>query len=144
MGRRHIVGEPITVIDLLDFEERARALLPPHISAYYAAAAGSGVGLDEGTVDWSAIRFRPHVLHDVGSVSVATTVLGTAVRTPILVAPMAQQLGAHPDGEVAMGRAVASTGSLLGVSTNTGFPSPLLRVLVHRGGFRSTSLVITA
>jgi hypothetical protein len=23
----------------LDFEERARALLPPHVSAYYAAAA---------------------------------------------------------------------------------------------------------
>jgi hypothetical protein len=28
----------------MDFEERARAVLPPHISAYYAAAAGSGVG----------------------------------------------------------------------------------------------------
>src|SRR4249919_1543271 len=106
----------------MDFEERARATLPPHISAYYAAAAGSGVALGEGTVDWSAIRFRPHVLHDVGSVSVATTVLGTAVRTPVLVAPMAQQVGAHPEGEVAMGRAVAATGSLLGVSTNTGVP----------------------
>jgi 4-hydroxymandelate oxidase len=45
--------------ELMNFEERARAVLPPHISAYYAAAAGSGVGLDEGTVDWSAVRFRP-------------------------------------------------------------------------------------
>jgi 4-hydroxymandelate oxidase len=106
----------------MDFEERARAVLPPHISAYYAAAAGSGVGLDEGTADWSAIRFRPRVLRDVGSLSVSTTILGTPVRTPVLVAPMAQQIGAHPDGEVAMGRAVAATGSLLGVSTNTGVP----------------------
>jgi 4-hydroxymandelate oxidase len=31
---------------------------------------------------------------------------------------MAYQVGAHPDGEMAMGRAVAATGSLLGVSTN--------------------------
>jgi 4-hydroxymandelate oxidase len=108
--------------DITDFEERARALLPPHISAYYSAAAGSGVGLGEGTADWSAVRFRPRVLRDVGSVSVATTVLGTSLRTPILVAPMAQQLGAHPEAEVAMGRAVAATGSLLGVSTNTGVP----------------------
>jgi 4-hydroxymandelate oxidase len=108
--------------DLNDFEERARALLPPHISAYYAAAAGSGLGLDEGPADWSAVRFRPRVLRDVGSVSVTTTILGTPVQTPVLVAPMAQQLGAHPDGEVAMGRAVAATGSLLGVSTNTGVP----------------------
>lgn len=106
--------------DLPDFEERARALLPPHISAYFAAVAGAGVGLDEGTADWSAVRFRPRVLRDVGSLSMSTTVLGTPVRTPVLVAPMAQQVGAHPDGEVAMGRAVAATGSLLGVSTNTG------------------------
>jgi 4-hydroxymandelate oxidase len=35
---------------------------------------------------------------------------------------MAQQLGAHPDGEAAMGRAVAATGSLLGVSTFTAVP----------------------
>jgi len=107
--------------DLLDFEERARAVLPPHISAYYAAA-GSGIVVAEGTADWSAVRFRPRVLRDVGSVSVSTTILGTSVRTPILVAPMAQQVGAHPDGEVAMGRAVAATGSLLAVSTNTGVP----------------------
>jgi len=107
--------------DLLDFEERARAVLPPHISAYYAAA-GSGIVVAEGTADWSAVRFRPRVLRDVGSVSLSTTILGTSVRTPILVAPMAQQVGAHPDGEVAMGRAVAATGSLLAVSTNTGVP----------------------
>ena len=81
---------------LPDFEERARALLPPHISAYFAAVAGAGVGLDEGTADWSAVRFRPRVLRDVGSLSMSTTVLGTPVRTPVMVAPMAQQVGAHP------------------------------------------------
>jgi hypothetical protein len=43
----------------MDFEERARAVLPPHISAYYAAPASSEVDLDQGTVEWSAIRFRP-------------------------------------------------------------------------------------
>lgn len=59
------------------------------------------------------------MLRDVSRIDTATSVLGTPVRTPVLVAPMAQQLGAHPEGEVAMGRAVAVTGSLLGVSTNT-------------------------
>ena len=32
----------------MEFEERARAVLPPHISAYYAAPAGSEADLDEG------------------------------------------------------------------------------------------------
>jgi hypothetical protein len=39
-------------------------VLPQHISAYYAAEAGPRVGLDEGTVGWAAVRFRPRVLRD--------------------------------------------------------------------------------
>jgi len=60
------------------------------------------------------------VLRDTSRLSLATTVLGTEVSTPVLVAPMAQQRAAHPDGEVATARAVRRRGSLLGVSTNTG------------------------
>jgi len=97
-------------------------VLAPHVGAYYATGAGSGDALREGVADWTSVRFRPRVLTDLGSIDTGTTVLGTAVRTPILVAPMAQQLGAHPEGEVAMGRAVAATGSLLGVSTYTAVP----------------------
>jgi isopentenyl diphosphate isomerase/L-lactate dehydrogenase-like FMN-dependent dehydrogenase len=48
----------------MDFEERARRLLRPHVSAYYATPASSEVDLDEGTVEWSAILFRPRVLRD--------------------------------------------------------------------------------
>ena len=103
---------------LRDLESAARARLPAHVAAYYGIAAGSGLGEPEGRADWAAVRFRPRVLRDVSRIDTATTVLGTPVRTPVLVAPMAQQLGAHPEGEVAMGRAVATTGSLLGVSTN--------------------------
>ena len=93
-----------------------------HVGAYYATGAGVGDTHLEGIADWSRVRFRPRVLTDVGSVEVSTSVLGTSVRTPVLVAPMAQQLGAHPDGEAAMGRAVVATGSLLGVSTHTAVP----------------------
>jgi hypothetical protein len=32
----------------MDFGERARAVLPPHISVYYTAPASSEVDLDEG------------------------------------------------------------------------------------------------
>jgi 4-hydroxymandelate oxidase len=97
-------------------------VLAPHVGAYYATGAGSGDSVGEGIADWAAVRFRPRILTDIASSDTATTVLGTAVRTPILVAPMAQQLGAHPEGEAAMGRAVAVSGSLLGVSTFTAVP----------------------
>ena len=115
-------SSPGAAEDPLDYEARARAILPAHVGAYYASGAGVGDTHLEGIADWSRVRFRPRVLTDVGSVEVSTSVLGTSVRTPVLIAPMAQQLGAHPDGEAAMGRAVVATGSLLGVSTHTAVP----------------------
>jgi 4-hydroxymandelate oxidase len=106
----------------IDYEHEARALLPPHASEYFAAAAGTGSSLAEGIADWGALRFRPRVLRDLRVIDSATTVLGTPVETPILIAPMAQQLAAHTDGERAMGRAAASVGSAIGVSTNCAIP----------------------
>jgi 4-hydroxymandelate oxidase len=105
-----------------DFEATARGLLPAYALAYFDAAAGSGVSSAEGVADWSAVRFRPHVLRDVSTIDTSTTVLGTPLRTPVMIAPMAQQQAAHADGEIAMARAAAATGSLVGVSTNVAVP----------------------
>src|SRR5215204_5728471 len=105
-----------------DFEARAQELLPDYVRAYFHATAGSGASDAEGIADWSAIRFRPYVLRDVSSIDTTTSVLGTPVRTPILIAPMAQQAAAHPEGEAAMARAAAAEGGLVGVSTNAAVP----------------------
>jgi 4-hydroxymandelate oxidase len=105
-----------------DFEARAQELLPDYARAYFQATAGSGVGDAEGIADWSAVRFRPYALRDVSTIDTATKVLGTPVKTPILIAPMAQQLAAHPEGEVAMARAAAAFGTVLGVSTHAAVP----------------------
>jgi len=107
---------------LAELEERARTALPAHVAGYVAAGAGAGECLAEELAGWEALRFRPRVLADTSSTDLATTVLGTPVRTPVLVAPMAQQVAAHPEGEAATGRAVSAVGSLLGVSTNTAVP----------------------
>jgi isopentenyl diphosphate isomerase/L-lactate dehydrogenase-like FMN-dependent dehydrogenase len=57
------------------------------------------------------------VLVDVADPSTATTVLGHDVALPVLVAPVAFQRAAHPDGEVAMARAAAAAGTIMCVST---------------------------
>ena len=48
--------------------------------------------------------------------------LGIPVATPVLVAPMAQQVAADPLGERATAAAAAAAGSLIGISTNTAVP----------------------
>jgi 4-hydroxymandelate oxidase len=47
----------------------------------------------------------------------STTVLGERVALPVLVAPMAFQRMAHPDGELATVRAVEAVGSIMTLST---------------------------
>ena len=107
--------------DVAALEAEAEQVLPAHVLGYYRGPTGA-YGIPTEAERWSQVRFRPHVLRDTSRLSLATTVLGTPVASPVLVAPMAQQRAAHPDGEVATARAVRRRGVLLGVSTNTGVP----------------------
>jgi len=59
------------------------------------------------------------VLVDVSAVSTRATVLGTEVDLPVLVAPVAFQRLAHPDGEAAMARAAAAAGTVFCLSSLT-------------------------
>ena len=64
-------------------------------------------------------ELRPRVLVDVSEVSTRTAVLGTEMASPVLVAPVAFQELAHPDGEAGMARAAAAAGSVMCLSSLT-------------------------
>ncbi len=57
------------------------------------------------------------MLVDVSEVSTETTVLGTHVELPLLVAPTAFHRLAHPEGELATARAAAAAGTVMCLST---------------------------
>ena len=57
------------------------------------------------------------MLVDVAEVSTATTVLGTEVTLPVLIAPLAMQRMAHADGEEATARAAAAAGTIMCLSS---------------------------
>jgi 4-hydroxymandelate oxidase len=94
--------------------------LPPHVFGYVAATADGGSEAE--AARWDAVRFRPVSLRAVPQPRTATTVLGTELRHPVMIAPMAQQVAAHPAGEVETATAAAASGTLLGVSMNTAVP----------------------
>jgi 4-hydroxymandelate oxidase len=107
--------ESLVTVD--DAERLAESVLAPEAWAYIAGGAG-----DERTLRWnreafSEYRLRPRVLVDVSSVSPETTVLGTPVSMPVLVAPAAFQGIAHAEGEVATARGTAAAGTLMCLST---------------------------
>jgi len=93
------------VLDLAALEESARQKIGETAYAYYAGGAEDEHMLRENVTAWSRWRLRPRVLVDVSTVSTATTLLGSPVALPVIVAPMALHAHADPEGEVATARA---------------------------------------
>jgi 4-hydroxymandelate oxidase len=108
------VAEPVNV---WDYEQLAEQKLDANAHAYFAGGAGDEVTLRDNLAAFERRKLRPRVLVDVRNVSTATTVLGTEVALPILIAPLALQGMAHPDGEVATARAAAAAGTIMCLST---------------------------
>ena len=104
-------------VNVEDFERLAEQRLDPGVHGYFAGGAGDERTLKENLAAFARWRLRPRMLVDVGEVSTATTVLGTEVSMPLLVAPVAFQRLVHPDGEVAMARAAAGAGTAMCLST---------------------------
>ncbi|MCK9902489.1 alpha-hydroxy-acid oxidizing enzyme [Parafrankia colletiae] len=105
-----------------ELEQRAAARLPRDVYDYFRQGAGADHTLGEATPAWDAVRLRPRVLRDVTEVHTATTVLGTPVETPVLVAPTAAQHVVEAGGVVATARGTAKAGSLICVSCLTDAP----------------------
>ena len=105
------------MINLDDFEQAARERLDPGAYGYYAGGAGDEQTLRANVAAFTRWELRPRVLVDVSEVSTATTVLGTEVQLPVLVAPTAFHRLADPEGELATARASAAAGTVMCLST---------------------------
>ena len=106
-------------VNVAEYFEQAAETVDPKIWCFFEGGAGDEVTLRANVGSFRRWRLRPRVLVDVAGVSAATTVLGTPVSMPVLVAPFAMQRLLHPEGEVATARAAASAGTVICVSTVT-------------------------
>src|SRR5690606_752228 len=104
-------------INLYDYEALAEAKLSRMAADYYASGAHDEITLRENHAAYDRIRLRYRVLRDISRRTTETTVLGHALRMPVVVAPTAFHKLAHPDGEVATARAAGTAGTLMILST---------------------------
>jgi isopentenyl diphosphate isomerase/L-lactate dehydrogenase-like FMN-dependent dehydrogenase len=111
------VAEGSGPINVADYERLASEVLDPGAHGYFAGGAADERTLRENVAAFARWRLRPRALVDVAEVDTRTTVLGEPVAMPILVAPVAFQRLAHPDGEAGMARAAAGAGTVMCVST---------------------------
>jgi 4-hydroxymandelate oxidase len=123
MSAPAIATLPPGVVTLGDHEAHARTLLDAKAWAYFAGGAADESTVQDNRYAWSDIRLHPRILRPVAGGHTRVSLLGRPLAHPILLAPVAYQRMAHPDGELAS--AVAASAQQAGLVLSTQASTPL-------------------
>ena len=104
-------------LSLEDLEREARRVIGEMAYAYFAGGADDERLLAGNIEAWARWQLHPRVLAGMAGVDLATTLLGTAVSSPVVIAPTAVQRLAHEEGETATARGAAAVGALMVLSS---------------------------
>jgi isopentenyl diphosphate isomerase/L-lactate dehydrogenase-like FMN-dependent dehydrogenase len=105
---------PVTAHEL---QRRAREQLSAEAYGYVAGGAGAELTMEANLYAFERWQIVPRMLRDVSDRDLSTTLLGTAMSAPILLAPVGVQAIVHPEGELAVTRAAAAHGLTAILST---------------------------
>lgn len=107
----------VTPINLFEYE----SIAPQHLSKmaldYYSSGAWDEITLRDNRTAYEHFKLRPRMLVDVSNRDLSTQILGQFLSMPILIAPMAFQCLAYPEGELATAKAAAQLGTAMVLST---------------------------
>ncbi|QYJ02623.1 mycofactocin biosynthesis FMN-dependent deaminase MftD [Nocardioides panacisoli] len=96
-------------------QERARRKLPQPVYGALVAGSERGQTVHDNQASFAEIGLAPHVAGHPAERDLSTSVLGQQVSLPVLISPTGVQ-AVHPDGEVAVARAAAARGTIMGLS----------------------------
>jgi len=119
---RGLGGEtPSIPVSVAELERRAEQAMEERAANYVFAAAGGENTMAANRAAFARHRIVPRMLRDVAERDLSTTLLGTEMPAPLLLAPIGVQGIVHPDGELATARAAAALGVPLVLSTASHF-----------------------
>ncbi|SRR6266536_1150727 len=108
------------VVNIADLRRIAERRLPKVVFDYLDGGAEGEVTLRENCRAFEAITFRPRQAVALGQCDLRTTVLGTEISFPAMLAPVGYSRMMHPGGEVAAARAAGEAGTGYVLSTISG------------------------
>lgn len=101
---------------VLEAQRRSRRFLPPSVYAALVAGSERGCTPKDNTDAFAELRFAPHVAGHQPERDLSTTILGIPVSMPVMISPTGVQ-AIRPEGEVAVARAAAARGTIMGLSS---------------------------
>jgi lactate 2-monooxygenase len=122
---------PSIPVSVEELEQRAIEAMEDKAAAYVCAGAGSEGTMRANREAFQRRRIVPRMLRDVGERDLSTTLLGTAMPAPLMLAPIGVQKIVHEDGELAAARAAAALGVPMIASTASHFS---LEEIAEAGG----------
>lgn len=116
------VKPPLTQISaqmgsLADYARLAREHMEVHAWAHIESGADQGLTLAHNRQAFDRFRLCPEPLADLSDVHARQSLLGRSLDWPLLLAPVAYQQLAHPEGELATARAAMAMRTGMVVST---------------------------
>jgi isopentenyl diphosphate isomerase/L-lactate dehydrogenase-like FMN-dependent dehydrogenase len=106
-------------LQVMDFEEAARRVLPPAHWGYMATGVDDDLTLKGNMEAFKRIGLRPRRLVDVSKADLSVDVFGNKWETPIFVCPVGGQQAFFHEGELATARAASAKHHQMILSTAT-------------------------
>lgn len=103
--------------NIADLRRLAKRRLPGGVFDYIDGAAEDEVTYRRNSAGFQEWEFRPNVLCDVSDLDTTTTLMGSPLAFPLVVAPMGFVRIAHPLGELAMAASAERAGVPFSLST---------------------------
>jgi isopentenyl diphosphate isomerase/L-lactate dehydrogenase-like FMN-dependent dehydrogenase len=112
---------PVLTTDVAALERVASTTMAPEAFGYLAGSAGAGSTNRANLAAFERWRLVPRMLNGCTVRELATTILGTPMPAPVLLAPIGVQSILHPEGELATARAAAALGVPMVMSTASSY-----------------------
>lgn len=113
---------PAAPVCLADYAALARDRLDDNARAYFEGGAADELTLAANVQAWRDLPLSARVLRPMAGGHTRVTLFGRTLAHPILLAPVAYQRLAHPDGELATAQAAAALQAGMVLSTQSSVP----------------------
>lgn len=97
-------------------QRRAQKRLPGSVYSALLAGSEKGISYADNMDAFGQLGFAPHVAELSAERNLTTSVMGQEISLPVIISPTGVQ-AVHPEGEVAVARAAAARGTVMGLSS---------------------------